>query len=597
MKQYLSIAVFAFLFITYSSAQTKITFSVDQLPDDKLENIGLRGSIPPLSWEKSIPLEKGKDGFFTTVTFQETGNELEFKFVQFDNDKKPTWESIQNRTFQIEPNSNLVSKNKWDKDQVVDIKKLRLLTSEELMADFELIKTMVLDVHPGTFRYNDEAGINAELDELKTKFSQPLTYGQAYIAMSKLAAAIKCDHTHVGPYNQGKIINSIIHFQKDKVPFTFKWLDKKMVVLRNASENDQLTKGTIINKINGVPIEDIFDKMIQYMPADGATDGNRIFKMEVSGYDFRYSGFDVGFPLLFPFEKEELALEVEPFGKSSVELLSVTTLTREERSKILEERYSDFPRTRDELWDFEILKDKVGLLTINSFGLYGFKAMTLDYKKYLTEVFQKIKKEGVEHLIVDIRENMGGADEMAAELFTYFPNSNEKLEREGRMRYINFPESLKPHIKTWGPDPWYFNPKPDIVKPTDGYYIFPNNFNQKSRKGKASRFKGNVYLLTSGANTSLAFYTALTFKKQKLGLTVGQETGGNLNDINGGQILFLTLPNSGIEIDVPVMGGFTVPSQPNQGVKPDIETEYTLEDIIEERDLELEAVLKVIAKS
>jgi len=170
------------------------------------------------------------------------------------------------------------------------------------------------------------------------------------------------------------------------------------------------------------------------------------------------------------------------------------------------------------------------------------------------------------------------------------------VEREGRMRYIDFPESLKPHIKTWGPDPWYFNPKPEVNEPTDGYYIFPNNFKQKPRKGKANRYKGKVYLLTSAANTSLAFYTALKFKKQKLGLTVGQETGGNLNDINGGQILFLTLPNSGIEIDFPVMGGFTVPRQPDRGVKPDIEIEYTLDDIVNGKDLELEAVLNKIGE-
>jgi len=183
---------------------------------------------------------------------------------------------------------------------------------------------------------------------------------------------------------------------------------------------------------------------------------------------------------------------------------------------------------------------------------------------------------------------------MAIELFSYLTTYNHNFKREGRTRYLNFPESLKAHVKTWGDNPWYYELKPEGKKSIDGYYSFKENFSDNSKRSNKKIFKGKSYLLTSSANTSLAFYTAYRFKFQNLGLTIGQETGGNLNDINGGQILFLQLPNSQIEIDFPVMGGFTLEAHADKGITPDIEIEYTLEDLISNRDLEIEKVLEII---
>jgi signal-transduction protein with cAMP-binding, CBS, and nucleotidyltransferase domain len=41
-----------------------------------------------------------------------------------------------------------------NKEQVVDISTLDKIEAHGLIEDFELIKKMVLDVHPGTYRYN-----------------------------------------------------------------------------------------------------------------------------------------------------------------------------------------------------------------------------------------------------------------------------------------------------------------------------------------------------------------------------------------------------------------------------------------------------------
>lgn len=349
-----------------------------------------------------------------------------------------------------------------------------------------------------------------------------------------------------------------------------------------------------LNSINGTPVTEIREQLLHYVGADGDRPNNRIYKTQVDGYDFRYNAFDIFYPLLFPLENEQISLEIQQYNSKRTDTIYLTPITREARFSALSERYPDFPKSRDDMWHFEIKSNGVAQLTINSFGLNGWKGMTIDYKKFLANTFDQIDKKGIQHLIIDIRENTGGNDEMSNELFKYLVATSSDFKREGRTRYAKFPESLKPHIKTWGDNPWYYNlhPKDSITR--EGYYIFENNFSPSKEISPYKIYSGKTYLLISSANTSLAFYTASRFKKQQLGMLIGQETGGNLNDINGGQILFLKLPHSKIEIDFPVMGGFSSSPQPSTGVLPDIEINYTQENIANKRDLEVEKALEVI---
>ena len=584
--------LFSFPIILF--AQTTVEFIVTDLSAN-IDNVGIRGNSEPLSWERSIIMTRRTNDFRIKLEFPANVKNIEFKFVTFSDDKNPTWESAENRTLTL--TKNLTSKSSWNVEQIVDIKSLPKLQPNALMKDYKLLETAILEVHPGTYRYNSKEEILESLAELKAKFQQPLTHGEAYLAMSKVTAKIKCDHTKVGFNNQNKTINSVIHRQQDKLPFTFKWIDNQMVVIYNASDNDELKRGTEILSINGVSVLDIQKTLFSYIAADGATNKTRLARMEIDGYDFRYNAFDVFYPLLFPINESQVELAIKHFGESQVKKIVVKTQTREERSKILGQRNTAFPQTRDDLWSFNITDDNIGILTVNSFGLNGWKRLTIDYKAFLEEIFTQLKTEKVKDLVIDIRENNGGSDEMKHVLFSYL-NVKNKVNiselRVGKSRYTEFPESLKPHVQTWGDNPHWYNMNPDEVDTKNGYYLFYENSKKERRKCKKNRFKGNVYLLTSPSNTSLAFYTALDFQLQELGTIVGQETGGNLRDINGGQILFLRLPNSEIEIDFPIIGGFTIAEQANQGVQPNIVVKSTLEDIYKGIDTEMEVVLKLI---
>ncbi|MEL6823547.1 MAG: CBM20 domain-containing protein, partial [Calditrichota bacterium] len=313
MKNILFVLLLSAVSSTQLFSQNKVTFHLMGVPDSVDINVGIRGSISPLSWAKSIPLNKSGGIYTVTLAFSHSSKPVEFKFVLFKTDDAPIWETTQNRTIVLSPNESIASENIWDKEQVIDIRSLDRLTPDQLLEDYTIIETMVKDIHPGSYRYNSEEQINTALSELKSKFNTSLSYGEAYLAMSKLTATIKCDHTKVGFTNQNKIINSIIHYQQDKLPFTFRWLNKRMIVLHNASESKELIKGSEILKINRTPVAEIQQKMFPYIAADGATDENRIYKMQVNGYDFRYSAFDIFYPLLYPLASRDLELEIRQY--------------------------------------------------------------------------------------------------------------------------------------------------------------------------------------------------------------------------------------------------------------------------------------------
>ena len=51
---------------------------------------------------------------------------------------------------------------------------------------------------------------------------------------------------------------------------------------------------------------------------------------------------------------------------------------------------------------------------------------------------------------------------------------------------------------------------------------------------------------------------------------IGEPTGGNQRGINGGAFYFLRLPNSHIEVDLPLIGFFPPVPRPNGGITPDV---------------------------
>lgn len=75
-----------------------------------------------------------------------------------------------------------------------------------------------------------------------------------------------------------------------------------------------------------------------------------------------------------------------------------------------------------------------------------------------------------------------------------------------------------------------------------------------------ARLRAKLIVLIDSANGSATFQFAQKVRRNGLGVLLGEPTGGNQRGINGGAYFFLRLPESRLEVDLPLVGYFAAGS-------------------------------------
>jgi len=158
------------------------------------------------------------------------------------------------------------------------------------------------------------------------------------------------------------------------------------------------------------------------------------------------------------------------------------------------------------------------------------------------------------------------------------------------VRYKRVPDDLVPYLDTW--DPSFKDWGSAAVEPSEGYYRLNKYDDEPGReviRASAHPFTGKTYVLVNAANSSATFEFAQIMQQNKLGILVGQPTGGNQRGINGGAFFFLRLPNSKIE-SIFLCLASSASRAPDAGLQPDITVQPRAEDIARGVDTELDEI-------
>jgi C-terminal processing protease CtpA/Prc len=110
-------------------------------------------------------------------------------------------------------------------------------------------------------------------------------------------------------------------------------------------------------------------------------------------------------------------------------------------------------------------------------------------------------------------------------------------------------------------------------------------------KPRAPHFNGKVVVLMNAENSSATFQFEQIAQQNKLATLIGTPSGGNRRGINGGAFFFLTLPNSQIEMDLPLVASLPAEPQPDTGLVPDVLVPITPRGLIAGRDEVMDAAL------
>jgi hypothetical protein len=176
-------------------------------------------------------------------------------------------------------------------------------------------------------------------------------------------------------------------------------------------------------------------------------------------------------------------------------------------------------KTFEELFRFELLDDEAALLTINEF----YWSDKPKFYQFTRSAFQRMREADTRTLIIDIRANSGGDDDVWIE--GLLPYVATKPFRNGSNYVLKIIEGrAKPGQKVG-----------DVVRAAQGS-VYPPQLDNPLR------FKGNVYVLISPRTYSSAVLFSTVVQDQGFGTLVG--VGGGARSAQSGGIQFIKLPHT-----------------------------------------------------
>ncbi|MBP9077100.1 MAG: hypothetical protein KBG02_09590 [Haliscomenobacter sp.] len=579
-----------------SAQEVALTFQVDLTPvlqEGKApKSVGIRGSLPPLSWDQSVELKPAPGGkvYAAQISFKNLlpGALLEYKFIT---DEK-TWELPGENRVLVWNGQDTVLSSLWNEYIPPSPDALPPLLAEQMAEDFFWLKKGLLELHPGLYRYQTEASLQALFAEFEPLFNRNMSYREAYLLISRLVGQVRCGHTYANFFNQNQLIQHAVFRQADKLPFLFRILDRRIFIAENASEHEAIPVGAEIKRVNDIPVSEIWDSLLPLVKADGNNDGKRLADLQVFGVE-GFEAFDVYFPLLFPPRNGTYSLEIQFQEGGPLQTLEVNALTPKQRKEALLKRSGGYSATNwDSLWQFTVIDANAALLRLPHFQTWK---MTMNWRKFLQDAFSALQKQAIPNLVIDIRNNEGGADEVIAFLSQYLVSKPIAMEPiEDRLRYEYIAPEWEPYLRSW--DDSFKDFRGKVRRIDDRFYTWIKPDDPLEIPAGKKAFSGNIYLLVDETNSSATFYLAKFCKDHRLATLVGRPTGGSQRGINGGRIAFLRLPNSKIEVDIPLIGTFPLSEKPEGGIVPDVLVDMEAEAFRKGEDLILQKAMDLIKR-
>jgi C-terminal processing protease CtpA/Prc len=477
----------------------------------------------------------------------------------------------------------------------VDSLQKKILQTADLQADFNFLRQILQETHPGLYRYTPKAEMQAKMDSIAHLLTKPMPFYEFYRVLAAFIADIRCAHTHAVPKKafENYYLNEIKTF-----PFSVIPIQNQFFIALNGTLSSEVEVGSELLSINGKTMESIKSLVFRYLWADGYIESSK-----------RKAFSEAYFPLFYYILVEQVDSFEIAFKNSQGQIKTTKILAQKwsETNKnfiknpvnqaIIQAYKSQNQKNQKKGWRLEFLPEpKTALLTIRGFG--GGSTEEEAQKKmrdFMNDCLKKIQAKKVENLIIDLRYNGGGWDIQGVELLTFLAKSPFKVYQRlhsitDSSEYLKFSDLSKEDLK---------NVKKELKYESEGIFSVKEEFSLqlKLQNPKPNRFTGKVYFLINGVSASTTSEFTAAAHSQKVGVLVGEETGGAYEGGNGGSFLHFELPHSKIKIGSPLLyydNAVNPPAQKGRGTLPDYEVPINYNDVFKGIDTQLNFVLELI---
>lgn len=454
---------------------------------------------------------------------------------------------------------------------------LKKYSPDELRDDFDLMRNVMEDYHPSLYWYTEKDSIDRIFDHYRNAIKDSMNEQQfGFSVLAPVTTSIKCGHTS---FNYSKKYNKALKgIRLPQFPLFLKIWGDTMLVTGNLTRKDTVLKrGVQINSIDGKSAADLTSIMFKYLPVDGYSNNLNYLRLSSSfpyyhrnilglsrnyvvGYtDSTKTGYTV-VPLFDPYA--DTAKRKKPEGP----MPKMEKISKKDRRE--DGRY------------FRIdTASRTGIMVVNTFeDGYGLH-------KFYRRTFKTLRKNNINNLVVDIRNNGGGKVNHYTSLARYM-HKNPFIVADtaftlhkgfGKYRKTfqdNFVNGLALTLFT--------------SKKKDGLYHFHYWENHQFKPKNNNFFAGNIYMIINGNTFSAGTLFAHTMKGQDNVLLLGEEAGGGNYGNNGLIIPNITLPNTGMRVRMPLFRIVQHNPGPKDGhgVIPDVyvpPTSYAVRNLIDRK--------------
>jgi hypothetical protein len=443
---------------------------------------------------------------------------------------------------------------------------------DKLVEDFRLARKALEEGHSGIYRYTPKPELDRVFDRAEKSLDRPMDVFEFYRVVAPAVAAVKCGHT--GPaLPRNAPLGPVL-------PLRVRLVGGKVYVFRDLSAEGGRLAGMEVRSVNGVPAGDIVKTLLAAAPGDGDVQTSRARR----AVDGNFA------PLLKPLLGigDPFDLVLWDSGRNEEVRVRLPGLPEKELAAAWREKFpQDHPPSSSASLRFED-GGAVAILKIVRFGgTAGPERKPLG--KFIDEAFAEIDAKKCTALVLDLRDNGGGADELGKRLLSHLVDQPFRYYDDLVLNALDF--SFRKKYTTNGPlSARQFERRPD------GKYRMTSHPNWGEHKPGDPVFHGKVYALINGGSFSTTCEFLSHLHARKRATFIGAESGGGYYGNTSGPGLTVTLPNTKLLLRVPLMTYYlTVPAghDPAHGVVPDRPVTCTIGELLAGKDKEMELALEL----
>jgi hypothetical protein len=374
-------------------------------------------------------------------------------------------------------------------------------TAAQLREDLDALEAALARVHPNIAHSVAAPQLTQALANMRARLDRPMTRDEAWVAMSTLNPVFADGHLVVA-LPGGPNADIAQHIRQGGVLFPFNvHVDARGEIFIDSKASGEATplQRSRIEAIDGVPGREVAARLLEHINGDTA--------------EFRTKLISRRFAFLYR----------KLFGdRQSFRLRIAGVESSFAGTEDIPRAYSE--KSFEQAFRFELRDAKRAVLTIEEF-YWPDKSKFYELTK---TAFARMREAGTQTLVIDIRANGGGDDDMWLE--GILPYIATKPYRNGSDYVVKVIEGRQRENQKVG----------DVVQGTQSWYQPADN---------ALRFQGRVFVLIGPATYSSS--VLFTNVMHDFGFATIAGTGGAARSTQSGGTQSIKLPNTGLNFVVP----------------------------------------------